>query len=173
MYFVWHVWVLCLHECMCTICVLGTLRGQKRASDTLELELHMVVSCLFGAGNWAEVFYKSSKYYELLSQCFSPPHPPCPPNPCFYSQLDRAGWIYHWDKKHPILFRFGIIYSCYIGEVSVPPWASVSLQQHREWQLERPPQFELSMSVWDFTVFPTHSICYLSVVTQAFGNVDI
>lgn len=58
--------------------MLGTLRGQKRASDTLELELYMVVSCLVGgAGNGAGVFYKSSKYSELLSQfSSSPPTPP-------------------------------------------------------------------------------------------------
>lgn len=31
--------MLCLHMCTCTMCTLDTLRGQKRMSDTLELNL--------------------------------------------------------------------------------------------------------------------------------------
>ena len=36
--------MLCLWVRMCTVCVPGVLRGQKRASPTLGLELQMVVS---------------------------------------------------------------------------------------------------------------------------------
>lgn len=30
---------VCIYVCMCTICMAGTLRGQKSVSDLLELEL--------------------------------------------------------------------------------------------------------------------------------------
>ena len=35
---------LCLHECLCTPSELGSRRGQKRESQSLELELLMGVS---------------------------------------------------------------------------------------------------------------------------------
>jgi hypothetical protein len=41
-------WVLCVS--MCT-CVPGIQGSQKRVSDPWELESHLVVSCLVGAGN--------------------------------------------------------------------------------------------------------------------------
>ena len=37
--------------CLCTICIPAAQRGQKRASDSLKLELQMVVSHHMGAGN--------------------------------------------------------------------------------------------------------------------------
>ena len=39
-----YVWMFCLHVCLCITCMPGAHRGQKRASDSLELELQMVVS---------------------------------------------------------------------------------------------------------------------------------
>lgn len=45
------VWLCCLHICNYTRCVPGVLRDQKRLSDLLELELHMVVSHCVGAWN--------------------------------------------------------------------------------------------------------------------------
>lgn len=33
-----------LHICMCTTCTSAACRGQKKAVDPLELELHMFVS---------------------------------------------------------------------------------------------------------------------------------
>lgn len=36
---------------MCTTCVFGAYRGQKKAFNTLELELPMVMSLLMDAGN--------------------------------------------------------------------------------------------------------------------------
>lgn len=36
--------MFCLHVHICTMCMLGTSGGQKRASDPLMLELKMVVS---------------------------------------------------------------------------------------------------------------------------------
>lgn len=42
--FLFYVCVL-LHVCMCTICIPGVCRGQKRARDPLELEL-TVMSCI-------------------------------------------------------------------------------------------------------------------------------
>jgi len=46
--------MFCLHECLlsvCTACVPHTLRGQKRVSDPLELELQGVVSYRVGREN--------------------------------------------------------------------------------------------------------------------------
>lgn len=44
--------------CVCLYLCVGSLRGQKRASDPLELELQEV-----GAGNSAQVLWKSSKCF--------------------------------------------------------------------------------------------------------------
>lgn len=38
------VWVFCLYACLCTMCMLGAHRGQKRILDPLELELQTVLS---------------------------------------------------------------------------------------------------------------------------------
>ena len=45
------MWVLYLHECLCTAFMPGTLGSQKRVSGSLELELQMAVSCYTGARN--------------------------------------------------------------------------------------------------------------------------
>jgi hypothetical protein len=45
---------ICLHVYLCTICILVTFGGQKKAMDSLELQT--VVSCDMGAGNGCEVF---------------------------------------------------------------------------------------------------------------------
>lgn len=37
------MWTFCLHVCLCTTCMYGAHRDQKRVSDTLKLELHTVV----------------------------------------------------------------------------------------------------------------------------------
>lgn len=42
LYFIFCVWVLCLHVCICTICVPGAFRDQKRVSGPLELESQML-----------------------------------------------------------------------------------------------------------------------------------
>lgn len=34
----------CLHLCLCTMCMLSVLRGQKRVTEPLELELEAVVA---------------------------------------------------------------------------------------------------------------------------------
>lgn len=44
---------------MCTMCVPGALREQKKASDPLEPELQMIRSRHMGAGSWTQVLYKS------------------------------------------------------------------------------------------------------------------
>lgn len=51
--------VFCQHACLCTSCVPGVLRGQNRASNYLELELEMAVSCNVGAGDQTCVLWKS------------------------------------------------------------------------------------------------------------------
>lgn len=38
-----------------------TYRGLKRALDLLELELQATISCLVGAGNGAQVLWKSTE----------------------------------------------------------------------------------------------------------------
>ena len=45
------------------MCMPGTYRGQKRASDPVEPDLETAVSCSVGAGNQTQVLWKSS-------QCF-------------------------------------------------------------------------------------------------------
>lgn len=42
---------VCLHLCMCTMCMLGTCRGQKRPLDPLDLELWMLLSHHVETGN--------------------------------------------------------------------------------------------------------------------------
>jgi hypothetical protein len=49
-YYMWMVF--CLHVCLCTMCVPCAHKGQKRASDPLELDFQTVVSHHMGAGNW-------------------------------------------------------------------------------------------------------------------------
>ena len=41
--------------------------GQKQVSNSLELELQMVVSCHVGAGNLTQVLWKMNQCSELLS----------------------------------------------------------------------------------------------------------
>ena len=53
--------VFCLHVCLCTMCVHGAQRVQKRASDALRLELQMDMNCHVGAGNGNHVFWKISQ----------------------------------------------------------------------------------------------------------------
>lgn len=43
--------MFCLYVCKCTTCKSGTCKGQKRASDPVELELQTVSSHHVGAGN--------------------------------------------------------------------------------------------------------------------------
>lgn len=58
-----------VYECFsvmyrCTkLCVLGTLRCQKKALDLLELEFQMLVSHSVSARNWTQVLYKNCKYF--------------------------------------------------------------------------------------------------------------
>lgn len=51
-----------IHLCMCTTCMLGAHRGQKRVSGILKPELQMAVSHGVYAGNWARVLRENSKY---------------------------------------------------------------------------------------------------------------
>jgi hypothetical protein len=50
-YLIVCVWVSSPHVCMCTTCVPGACRGQKRALHLLDLELWMVVGHHVDAGN--------------------------------------------------------------------------------------------------------------------------
>lgn len=59
-----HIFMyMCLLECMYVyyMCI-GALRGQKKASDALKLELQVVMSYCMGAGNLSWVLWRSSKY---------------------------------------------------------------------------------------------------------------
>ena len=55
---------MCMSVCMhvCTLHVCSAHRGHKRAPAPLELEWQIIVSCHMGAGNWTQVFCKSSQY---------------------------------------------------------------------------------------------------------------
>lgn len=48
--FLWK-WVFCLHVYLCTTSMLVPSRGQKGASEHLEIELQMIVTHLVSSGN--------------------------------------------------------------------------------------------------------------------------
>lgn len=50
-YFILWVWLFYLHACLCAVCMAGAHRDQKRASNTLGMELGMTGSHHAGAGN--------------------------------------------------------------------------------------------------------------------------
>ena len=56
---------------VCITCVPGAYGGPK-ASDPLNLELQMVVSCHVGAGKQTNALYKSTTCFEPLA-CLSSP----------------------------------------------------------------------------------------------------
>lgn len=58
---VYFMWLFCLHVYKCTTCVLGAFGGQKRVSEPPELKLQIIVSCLVGSENHAQILSKSSK----------------------------------------------------------------------------------------------------------------
>lgn len=62
--------VFCLNRWQCATYVLGALRGQKRVSDTLELEIETVVGCHIVAGNQT---YRSSGRTSALDHWDMPP----------------------------------------------------------------------------------------------------
>lgn len=39
-----YVYQCCLHACLCTMCVPGAARGQKKVSEPLQLELEVAMS---------------------------------------------------------------------------------------------------------------------------------
>lgn len=51
----------------------GALESQKRASDSLELELQEVVNLVLGTRNKTWILWKSSKHSYMLS-CLSSPY---------------------------------------------------------------------------------------------------
>lgn len=70
-YYYLCVWVLCLHVCLCIICMPCALGSQRVMVNPLDLELQMVVSYCVGAGTWTLVLWKSSWYSLLLSHLSS------------------------------------------------------------------------------------------------------
>lgn len=64
------IWVFPLQVYLCTNFMPGALRGQKRASDSQELELQIVESHHMCAGNWTWLSWKSSQC-SYLSSCSS------------------------------------------------------------------------------------------------------
>lgn len=53
--------MFCLYVCIRTTCVAGACRSQKRASNSLELELQTIVICHVGSGNWAQVSGRATR----------------------------------------------------------------------------------------------------------------
>lgn len=54
------MWIFCPYVCICSMCVVGARRGQKRVPDTLELTLSMIVNPSVGAGNWKRFSVRAS-----------------------------------------------------------------------------------------------------------------
>ena len=52
---------VCLHTCMCTVCVPGSQRDEMTVLDPLELELQTVACCHVGAMNRTHVLCKNSQ----------------------------------------------------------------------------------------------------------------
>jgi hypothetical protein len=57
---------------VCTTCMPGAQRSQKKTLETLELKLQMVVSCHVGTGNCTHVICKIAKCSESLSNLSIP-----------------------------------------------------------------------------------------------------
>lgn len=63
-YYHYYYYYLCVCMCMCVCVFTCVCEGQKKALDTLELELHVVKSYLnVGARNQTCVLCKSNKHY--------------------------------------------------------------------------------------------------------------
>lgn len=72
-YLILHLlWMFCMHACMCTRGMPGSLESQKRSLDPLEQEFRMVVNHQAGAGNWACTICENSNCSYLLSYYSSP-----------------------------------------------------------------------------------------------------
>lgn len=54
-----------MHVCLCTMCVPGAPRDQKKASGPLELELKMTVNYHMGAKNRGQILYESNKHKAI------------------------------------------------------------------------------------------------------------
>lgn len=64
-------WVFSQHICLCTTCVSGACRGQKRKSESLEVELKTLVSCHMGV--WESDLEEQQ---VLLLAALTQPYPP-------------------------------------------------------------------------------------------------
>ena len=69
--FVLFVWMFHPRSYLCTMCMLGEHRDQKRVSDTLTLELWVVLNCHVGAGNQTWALCKSNSCSNMLSHSSS------------------------------------------------------------------------------------------------------
>lgn len=58
------VWLFWIHTCLCTIYMPGACRGQRRASDPLQLELH------FGAGAQEQPVLLTPELFFPALVCF-------------------------------------------------------------------------------------------------------
>ena len=54
--------ILCLHVCLCTMCVPGTHGSQKTLKSPGTAAIDGCVSCHVGDGNRTQVLCKSSEY---------------------------------------------------------------------------------------------------------------
>lgn len=110
--------MFCLHVCICTTCVSGASRGQKRVSDPVELELQMLLSYHVGSGKQnLDPLYKQQVL--LTRGCFSSPSTCCftPPGTACggvalhqWSGRPIVGWasyIHHWSRKCPTVLSIG------------------------------------------------------------------
>lgn len=61
----WFFRLFCLHVCLCIMCLPGTCRDQKWASDLLELELWAVVNPMSGLGTKLQSCVRASNAPSL------------------------------------------------------------------------------------------------------------
>lgn len=99
--------VFCLHVRLCTPCKPDVQGGQKRASDSPELELQITVKHQVGIRNWILVRWKGSKCPLTLSHIssfignwfYSLVTPRDQPVPCFIQQ-ELGMWMWTFCQVH-------------------------------------------------------------------------
>lgn len=61
-----------MHVCLCTMCVPGTCRGQRKMLGTLGLELQIVVNYHVCAQNQSWTFLEEQAVFLATKQCLWP-----------------------------------------------------------------------------------------------------
>lgn len=132
------IWVFFL-LCICTNCVSGAFRGQKRASNHPELELLVISNHNIDAGNWTQFPWKS----RPCSQCWAMSPAPASVSPPYFLKQG-----FHWILSA----RFSLILLDWLAQwttciYAVPSKSGVTRPHHHT------QMFTWVLGVWT-QVFP-------------------